>query len=103
MHEPAIPVVDLILVHGLGGTSHSTWSWERNPDNFWPRWLATDAELSGARTFTFGYNADFRQDASSAILEFSRSLLLQMKTYSNPEGTDTAPIGKVRLSITNPN
>ncbi|KAK4150207.1 hypothetical protein C8A00DRAFT_37212, partial [Chaetomidium leptoderma] len=94
VHAFPEPLADLIFVHGLGGTSHSTWWWQRNPDFFWPGWLAQDATLSKSRIFTFGYNADFKQDTSSAILEFSRELLLQMKTYSDSAAVDGAAIGK---------
>ncbi|KAK4041144.1 hypothetical protein C8A01DRAFT_34876 [Parachaetomium inaequale] len=44
--------------------------------------------------FTFGYNAEFRQDTSSAILEFSKDLLLRMKVYSGKGTADGAAIGK---------
>jgi hypothetical protein len=96
VHSPLEPLVDLIFVHGLGGTSHSTWSWQRNPDNFWPGWLAEDAELSSCRVFTFGYNADFKQDTSSAIVEFSKDLLLRMKAWTaSGSGNVNAVIGTV--------
>lgn len=57
------PDADIIFVHGLGGGSYKTWSWEHNPENFWPIWLSTEPELSNTRIFTFGYNADFRGPA----------------------------------------
>ncbi|KAK4458531.1 hypothetical protein QBC42DRAFT_290437 [Cladorrhinum samala] len=96
VHAPPAPLADLIFVHGLGGTSHGTWSWQHNPHNFWPAWLAEDAELSRCRSFTYGYNADFKQDTSSAIIEFSRDLLLRLKTWtppSRPPTTDRTTIG----------
>lgn len=36
------PVCNIIFVHGLGGTSKKTWSWDRNTENLWPTWLAND-------------------------------------------------------------
>lgn len=90
------PILDIIFVHGLGGTSRGTWSWERDPSNFWPPWLADDAEFSRARIFTFGYNAHFTgQHTSLSILDFAKDLLIRMKTYSGEHHQGDAPIGHV--------
>ncbi|KAI4286618.1 MAG: hypothetical protein L6R35_004132 [Caloplaca aegaea] len=92
------PTLDLIFVHGLGGTSRGTWSWERDPSNFWPPWLVDDAEFSRARIFTFGYNANFTgQSTSLNILDFARDLLVRMQTYSADDHHGDAPIGQVYL------
>ena len=83
VHASPNPILDIIFVHGLGGTSRGTWSWERNPSNFWPPWLLDDSEFSAARIFTFGYNANFSgQYTSLNILDFAKDLLFSMKTYS---------------------
>ena len=90
------PVLDIIFVHGLGGSSQGTWSWERNPLNFWPPWLADDLELSTARLFTFGYNANFTgQYTSLSILDFAKDLLFRMKTYSGDLQRENMPTGEV--------
>lgn len=99
VHAPLEPRADLIFVHGLGGSSRGTWCWRRDPDCFWPSWLADDPELCRARIFTFGYNAGFTKDASSTILEFARDLLFQMKAYPSTETGVTAGIGKVSPSV----
>lgn len=92
------PILDIIFVHGLGGTSRGTWSWERDPSNFWPPWLADDSEFSRARIFTFGYNANFNgQYTSNNILDFARDLLLSMKIHSGDGHQGDAPIGEVQL------
>ncbi|KAL9120854.1 MAG: hypothetical protein Q9187_002592 [Circinaria calcarea] len=89
------PLLDLIFVHGLGGTSTGTWSWERDPANFWPPWLGRDVELSRSRIFSFGYNASFVGNYTSFnILDFSKDLLFRMKTFSNEYQHDDPPIGK---------
>ncbi|KAI1314239.1 hypothetical protein F5Y03DRAFT_336508 [Xylaria venustula] len=83
---------DLIFVHGLGGSSRRTWSWERNPDNFWPAWIRHEQGLSHFRVFTFGYNANFNDsDNSSSILDFSKGLLVRMRTYGH--GDENSSIG----------
>jgi len=90
------PALELIFLHGLGGTSRGTWSWERDPVNFWPPWLIEDSELSRTRIFTFGYNAAFAgQYTSLNILDFAKDLLFRMKTHSGGYQQDSTPIGKV--------
>jgi hypothetical protein len=80
------PLFDLIFVHGLGGSSKRTWSWERDIQNFWPSWLAQDNDLSGARIFTFGYNSGFTgQYTNLNMLDFAKDLLLRMKTFSTDD------------------
>ncbi|KAI0383265.1 hypothetical protein F5Y04DRAFT_250954 [Hypomontagnella monticulosa] len=75
---------DIILVHGLGGSSWRTWSWERQPDVFWPEWLRHEDGLSHFRVFTYGYNANFMDSKNPlSILDFSKGLLIRMKTYGN--------------------
>lgn len=98
VHTCTYPVVDLIFVHGLGGTSRRTWSWQRDPKNFWPTWLSQEADLCKSRIFTFGYNAEFSgQDSPLNILDFAKDLLFRMKTYSNGGGVNDQPIGKVGI------
>ncbi|KAI1408636.1 hypothetical protein F5Y13DRAFT_194107 [Hypoxylon sp. FL1857] len=75
---------DIILVHGLGGSSWRTWSWERHPDVFWPEWLRHEDGLSHFRVFTYGYNANFMDPENPlSILDFSKALLIRMKTYGD--------------------
>ncbi|KAI1423685.1 hypothetical protein F5Y12DRAFT_756244 [Xylaria sp. FL1777] len=91
------PVIDLIFIHGLGGTSMSTWSWNRDPVNFWPLWLGNDRDLSRSRIFTFGYDASLTGGSTGlGILDFAKDLLFRMKTYSSDlGGQKEAGIGRV--------
>lgn len=94
VHAYPQPLVDIIFIHGLGGASQRTWSWQRNIQNFWPPWLAQEAELARSRIFTFGYNADFsKEDTQLNILDFAMQLLFWMKTYSNSRSVNDEPIG----------
>lgn len=87
---------DLIFVHGLGGSSYRTWSWERKVDNFWPAWIRHEQGLSHFRVFSFGYNANFTDSNNPlSILDFSKGLLVRMRTYS--QGDESSSIGLVRL------
>ncbi|TAQ83812.1 hypothetical protein B7494_g7860 [Chlorociboria aeruginascens] len=95
VHTASEPIMDIIFVHGLGGTSKRTWSYQRDPANFWPAWLSSEVELSNARVFTFGYNADFSiQHHQMSILDFSKDLLFRMKTFSSVQDPQEYPIGK---------
>ncbi|KAK5663972.1 hypothetical protein OQA88_184 [Cercophora sp. LCS_1] len=85
LHEPAERTLDIVFIHGLGGTSKRTWCYGRDLDYLWPQlWLPQ--ELPTARILTFGYNADFssRKDKSvSSITDFARDLLYCMKYGEN--------------------
>jgi hypothetical protein len=100
IHTCPEPLVDLIFVHGLGGTSRKTWSWQRDPQNFWPAWLGRDAELCKSRIFTFGYNANFSgQHTPLNILDFAKDLLFRMKTHSSAQIPSSRSVGEVSLLI----
>jgi hypothetical protein len=96
IHTVPNAILDLVFIHGLGGTSKGTWSWERNPVNFWPQWLADDLELSKTRSFTYGYDASIAgQSTTTTILDFAKDLLFKMKTYSSEHQEDKLPLGSV--------
>ncbi|KAI9725250.1 MAG: hypothetical protein M1828_003431 [Chrysothrix sp. TS-e1954] len=89
------PVVDIIFVHGLGGTSKGTWSLGRDPQNFWPPWLGSESDLSKSRIFTFGYRAPIRGHYTTFdILAFAKDLIFRMKIFSGDgEEREARPIG----------
>ncbi|KAL8668337.1 MAG: hypothetical protein Q9168_007032 [Polycauliona sp. 1 TL-2023] len=90
VHEADTPNIDLIFVHGLGGSSFKTWSWNRDIDYFWPAWLSLDAHLASSRILTFGYNASLKGPSSNLnMIEFAKDLLLRMLTFSG--GTVPSP------------
>lgn len=98
VHTCSKPLMDLIFVHGLGGTSRGTWSWKRERKNFWPAWLSQQEDLNKSRIFTFGYNAELSgQDTPLTILDFAKDLLFQMKTYSDGGGASEQTIGQVSI------
>ena len=93
VHEPELePSVNIIFVHGLGGTSRTTWSSNRDKKYFWPReWLPHEHGFGSARILSFGYNAHFaapRQQNVLNIGDFAIDLLFGMRFGLNPRGQE---------------
>src|SRR5438552_2831535 len=67
LHEPGetqtfpsnTKIVELIFVHGLGGSAKDTWT-HAHSHGFWPDWLHEDSRFNNVRISTFGYNANFK-------------------------------------------
>lgn len=98
IHEGFGSSADIIFVHGLGGSSLKTWSWERNEDLCWLEWLRYEEGLSGCRVFSYGYNSDFWDSGDRAsIMDFSKGLLAGMRGFRH--GSRGA-IGYVSTSTT---
>ena len=85
VHEPPEKerTADIVFVHGLGGSSITTWSKDQDGDLFWPKkFLSNEPVLSTARILTFGYTAfywDTQAAGSLSITDFARSLLASLK------------------------
>ncbi|OAX80690.1 hypothetical protein ACJ72_04973 [Emergomyces africanus] len=86
------PTADIIFVHGLGGTSRMTWSYNRNDELFWPQlWLPTEPDICTARVLSYGYNAHFASQGPNSIAgisDFAKQLLFDMKFGKDPVGKD---------------
>ncbi|KAI0602218.1 WD40-repeat-containing domain protein [Biscogniauxia sp. FL1348] len=99
LHTPEERSVDIIFIHGLGGTSLRTWCLNRDLANLWPQlWLPEETDLSTARILTFGYNAHFsskKEQAALTIGDFANDLLFRMK-YGE-KGTDR--LGQVPIIV----
>lgn len=96
--EGGVPAVDIILVHGLGGTSQKTWSRNRDAQYFWPqKWLPSEPGFEQARVLSFGYNAHFASSGRENILniaDFAKDLLFGMK-YSLDRASRELAVGEV--------
>ena len=91
--------VDIVFVHGLGGTSRGTWSKSRDPEKFWPlTFLPLEPDICLARIMTFGYNAAFQAtgNVTTSILDFAKELLFDLK-YAKDENMDELDVGTVPL------
>lgn len=95
---PTNPTIDIIFVHGLGGSAGKTWSYKSDFETFWPSWLHKEPELSTARVHTFGYDASIvGRKTTSGIFDFANDLLYKMKMeYVNHDRS--RPIGSVSAS-----
>lgn len=75
--------VDIVFIHGLGGTSRMTWSKNHNPEFFWPlKLLPFEPDINEARILTFGYNANFLPGSGKSkmsILDFAKDLLYDLR------------------------
>lgn len=70
--------VDIILVHGLGGSARGTWT-HAVTKQFWPEWLFRVEGMKNIRLFTFGYDSGWRKIWSTrnylGIQGFARQLI----------------------------
>jgi hypothetical protein len=70
--------VDLIYVHGLGGSAKETWT-HAVSKGFWPDWLHEDSRFDNVRISTFGYDANFKNvlvpQNALGITDFAYQLL----------------------------
>jgi hypothetical protein len=95
------PTIDIIFVHGLGGTSQQTWSKNRDPTLFWPKeWLPFERDISTARLLSFGYNAHFAAAGSNIfnISDFAKELLFGMK-FGMDKQSKLLGVGQVSLFV----
>jgi hypothetical protein len=84
LHDPGeARIADIVFVHGLGGSSISTWTKDGDEATFWPqKFLASEPGLSNTRILSFGYTAFYLSVHSSSkmsITDFARSLLADLK------------------------
>ena len=101
VYEPETdPSLDIIFVHGLGGTSRTTWCYNRDPEFFWPqKWLPSEPDIQTARILSFGYNAQFAAPGPAPITgisDFAKDLLFGMK-FTRNERLEELGIGEVSL------
>jgi hypothetical protein len=97
---------DIIFIHGLGGSSRMTWSKDKNPELFWPlTFLPLEPEICLARILSFGYQANFRKtgNVSTAVLDFAKELLYDLKYATDEQGLDLNMGNVSEIKIINKN
>lgn len=88
---------DIIFVHGLGGSSQLSWSFNKDLSLFWPKeWLPSEPGFQNVRILTFGYNAHFMSQSKDLfnISDFAKDLLMQLR-FGNDENAEALNIGQV--------
>jgi hypothetical protein len=81
--------VNIIFVHGLGGSPSSTWT---HPESkaFWPSLLHEMDGMETARILTFGYDANFtnvlRPNSALGIADFAGQLLDALDLFYHKYG-----------------
>ena len=92
--------VDIVFVHGLGGTSRLTWSKNKDLELFWPlAFLPSEPDICQGRIMTFGYNGSFfKSNArnSATVLDFAKDLLYDLK-YAKDDNREDLEIGSVGI------
>lgn len=95
--------VDIIFVHGLGGSSRLTWSKNYRLEFCWPlKFLPHEPDISEARILTFGYNANFRPGSGknkTSILDFAKDLLYELKYAKDELGPELEDLRMGEASI----
>jgi hypothetical protein len=98
LHEPhphATTVVNIIFVHGLGGSAIGTWTSTTASQTFWPALLHEDSRLANARISTFGYDANFKNILAAknalGIDDFAGQLLDGLDSHYGKYG-DVSPL-----------
>jgi len=90
--------VDIVFVHGLGGTSRLTWSKNKDLDLFWPlTFLPLEPDICQGRIMTFGYSGSFLKSSSknsATVLDFAKDLLYDLK-YAKDDNKEDLEIGSV--------
>ena len=91
--------LDIVFVHGLGGTSRLSWSKNKDLELFWPlTFLPLEPGICLARILSFGYDATILKANKNAlsILDFAKSLLFDLK-YAKGLEMEELNIGEVNL------
>ncbi|KAF3077055.1 hypothetical protein CFAM422_000399 [Trichoderma lentiforme] len=91
---PRNAIVDIIFIHGLGGSSRKTWSNSSRPRSFWPQdWLPVEQGFEDVRVHSFGYRADWgkkwQQESILNIHDFAESLIGGVRNHPSIRRDDT--------------
>lgn len=87
--KPATIPIDIVFVHGLGGSARKTWT-HPSSNQCWPEWLYEREDIDNVRILTFGYDANFKKvwapRNSLGIQGFAQQLLYSLKLRYEQSG-----------------
>jgi hypothetical protein len=93
--ESSTPSLNIIFVHGLGGSSDTTWT-DPETNAFWPIWLSKVKGLENSRIMTFGYDSGWNKiwKANNVldISDFAKQLVHDLWSYDFDNGDVTSCI-----------
>lgn len=94
--------VDIVFVHGLGGSSRGTWSKSHDLEFFWPeKFLPFEQDIDEARILSFGYNASFRRGSGKtriSVLDFAKDLLYDLRYAQDESLPEMSDLGMGEVS-----
>jgi hypothetical protein len=75
---PSHASADLIFIHGIGGGSRKTWTYNGDLSTFWPlEWLPKETQFRDTNIHTFGYQLDRKLAYPSVDIRDAAVSLLQ--------------------------
>lgn len=89
-----VPLINIIFVHGLGGSSKGTWTYTET-QSFWPEWLPDKNGLENVRIATFGYDANWGNVMAPSnalgVADFAMQLLDSLDLHYSEYGDVRSP------------
>jgi hypothetical protein len=87
-------LINIIFVHGLGGSAEDTWT-DPQTNSFWPPWLIRVKGLENARIMTFGYDAGWNEiwkpNNVLDVSDFARQLVNDLWNHYTEYGSVKFP------------
>jgi hypothetical protein len=82
---------DLIFIHGIGGGSRATWTFNGNPSTFWPlEWLPKGEHLRNTSIHTFGYEPGIRERTAPPDNDIGMAATSLLQWISESPGIDAS-------------
>jgi hypothetical protein len=102
IHASSEPLIEFIFVHGLGGGSKKTWTYDNDPDLYWPKeWLSKDPVFKNVRIHSFGYDSNWTESKATPtnVHDFGQSLLNDILTSPQMRADEEVKLSFCRHAI----
>jgi len=67
------PIIDVVLIHGLGGSPRKTW--RHSGGSFWPLWIPEHPGMENTRVTLYGYDSNVSRRGTLHIGDFGDRFL----------------------------